>query len=655
MFSLDIITIIKNKFHFAGTIDPEALYRRISAYRYVSFDIFDTLIKRNVEHSVDVFSILELQAGSGFREQRIAAENKAREEAGSKEITLKDIYAHFPADRRKVLAEQEIKTELGATVANRPVLSVFRRCIDEGKTVYLISDMYLPEDVVVRILKKAGISGYRKLFLSSTYGVTKRSGGLYKALLSEEGLKSGTLMHVGDSNRGDYLVPRTLGIQAVLIPRRVQNLKFRGMEDNGSIQRNYLNHFIINTFDGNPDPYYQFGYSLFGKLLYGFSCWVHDEAQKRGIKKLFFCARDGWMMKRAYDICFPGDEIDSVYLEVSRRSLRVPSLWKDKSNKDIIKKALTGKRTLLMSSVFDCIGLDMSQYRPQLERYGLSEDSVFATDKAIEDSRLLGLLDEIKTDFQENSKREYVLLERYLRQLSMSGPIGIVDTGCAGTMQRFIEETLNDLRIGYRAFGFYFGVSCQAERNIVPGVKLDLDGYLFNHKDDGDESNLLRPFGSLFEWFFFEMKGSVKNYQLDGDAVVAERMPFEFDKVPGKEEHIRRIQAVQEGSLDFLSVAKEDGCLPSLRLSMPDCFDGLSSFATDPSLTDVAMFGDIPYETMGAFRSIAAPDSLSNYVIHPRKLIADLVESGWKTGFLKRLFKIKLPYCELYNHIRKIR
>ena len=44
---------------------------------------------------------------------------------------------------------------------------------------------------------------------------------------------------------------------------------------------------------------------------------------KAGIKKVYFFSRDGLIMKKAFDLLF--QDVDTYYLEVSRRSLRVVS------------------------------------------------------------------------------------------------------------------------------------------------------------------------------------------------------------------------------------------------------------------------------------------------------------------------------------------
>ena len=69
----------------------------IRHYQYVSFDVFDTLIERDVNRPSDIFvlvgkCILGKENAEKFRILRKKAEFEAREENNHKEITLDQIY-----------------------------------------------------------------------------------------------------------------------------------------------------------------------------------------------------------------------------------------------------------------------------------------------------------------------------------------------------------------------------------------------------------------------------------------------------------------------------------------------------------------------------------------------------------------------------------
>ena len=69
------------------------LVEKTKDYAFISFVIFDTLLKRNVNNPSDIFDIIQFKIGNKetqFKKKRIKAEQEARK--GKKEVTLNDIY-----------------------------------------------------------------------------------------------------------------------------------------------------------------------------------------------------------------------------------------------------------------------------------------------------------------------------------------------------------------------------------------------------------------------------------------------------------------------------------------------------------------------------------------------------------------------------------
>ena len=86
-----IKSLVKDILDDVQTISYKDLEGRLKKYDEVSFDIFDTLIKRNVPKPIDVFQLMEECLGyNDFCKNRVRAEIEARKLSG--EVTLKDIY-----------------------------------------------------------------------------------------------------------------------------------------------------------------------------------------------------------------------------------------------------------------------------------------------------------------------------------------------------------------------------------------------------------------------------------------------------------------------------------------------------------------------------------------------------------------------------------
>ena len=81
---------LKNKINTGKTPDAKILFKRIEKYENVSFDVFDTLLKRKVNNPNDVFNLMQRAVQdkiSNFAQKRIHAESQAR----SKNITLRSL------------------------------------------------------------------------------------------------------------------------------------------------------------------------------------------------------------------------------------------------------------------------------------------------------------------------------------------------------------------------------------------------------------------------------------------------------------------------------------------------------------------------------------------------------------------------------------
>lgn len=199
-------------------------------YKAVSFDIFDTLLERDVDRPVDVFlrvgdAVLGAGKGEGFQKDRIAAEAAAREGAVNGEATLDDIYdaltgMGYEASLADALKAEEVRSEVNGCFVKVSMKPVYDAALKAGKTVFLISDMYLPPEVIAEMAARCGYEGYEKLFVSNVYGVSKRSGKLFDAVLAESGLDRKELVHVGDSIGADLLGARKAGLRALPVSRK---------------------------------------------------------------------------------------------------------------------------------------------------------------------------------------------------------------------------------------------------------------------------------------------------------------------------------------------------------------------------------------------------------------------------------------------------
>lgn len=200
--------------------------KRCERYDLISFDIFDTLIERDVLNPADIFKFVGKEVMESdeeaelFKELRIKAEVEARKESESGEVTLNDIYKQLFARygvKAEILKECEIKTELGHCHSKEQCKQLLLSCVKRGYKVVLISDMYLTSKEIEAMLEKCGIGGYSDLFVSNAYDCDKVSGRLFLEAVRAMGMEGCRHLHYGDSIKADYLGAKKAGVTPRLV------------------------------------------------------------------------------------------------------------------------------------------------------------------------------------------------------------------------------------------------------------------------------------------------------------------------------------------------------------------------------------------------------------------------------------------------------
>ena len=182
----------------------EELFRKIDQADVISFDLFDTLVMRDVLYYTDVFEMTEARLGErgvvipGFASRRLAAE---KELAKSGAPTLATIYKRVLGEIKdspvstEELAVLEWEIDRNTIVPRRAVCEVFAHCIRQGKAVYIITDTYYRRQQIEEILDKCGLAGQKGVLVSCEYGRGKTQG-LFENLKLFEGDKR--YLHLGD-------------------------------------------------------------------------------------------------------------------------------------------------------------------------------------------------------------------------------------------------------------------------------------------------------------------------------------------------------------------------------------------------------------------------------------------------------------------------
>ncbi len=338
--------------------------------KYVSFDIFDTLIKRPFFIPKDLFILLNKyfreytngETGMDFSKIRVYCEQLARERIENdkcQDITLDEIYDTIEKeygishDVLEKIKNKEIEYEIRFCERRNVGYELYSLALAMGKKVIFTSDMYLSESTIQQILDKNGYTENEKLYLSSETRLTKGRGDLFKYVLEDLKIEPSEMIHIGDSQHSDVDKPKQYKIKSMHLPKATdvatdtsktnyfaamftKNMPF--WRDNGT-SMNFMgirtmfamaaNKYFDNPFvsfneysDFNADPYI-IGYYILGMYTFGISKWLLEETEGKNYKNMVFMARDGYLPMEAYRVMkkLYSNVPQEKYLYVSRKAL----------------------------------------------------------------------------------------------------------------------------------------------------------------------------------------------------------------------------------------------------------------------------------------------------------------------------------------------
>lgn len=488
-----------------------------------SFDVFDTTVSRYYAHPKDLFLELgllispkhysakkKLRLAKKFQKYRILTEKFAYFiSKPHHSTTLSKIYSYIPLPKevvlnRRFIMRAEIQLEMASTFPIPQVVSEINQRINENYRVVFISDMYLSDLVIKRILNKNGVScSSVKVYVSSDSRATKHTGELFNTVLKSESISAPELLHFGDNSWADIYIPNSLGIStnhfahSKLTPHEEQITRCYLAQPLACSYLAGLSRRLRLSFPYKKDPKKspeEYEHIIFGTvapLLVSFVNWILNDAILKGYTRLYFVARDGEILfKIAKKLLINiNSAIDIQYLHGSRKAWLAPSVTK---GSEIWKNLLvtSGQR----NTRFDIIS-----------RLGIEGDNLDKIKQIlnISSSNLHTSLDSIKANsFVEElfkhpltsdlifNHTEYLRQQSlvYFRQKGLLDDVkwALVDIGwslnCQAALLRILKSELGD---DYSINGYYFGLGRNHLNSDIAGNShcyIDGSGSIFSRR-----------------------------------------------------------------------------------------------------------------------------------------------------------------------------
>ncbi|WP_225748967.1 hypothetical protein [Paraeggerthella sp. Marseille-Q4926] len=624
----------------------------------VFFDIFDTLVTRACGSPQSVFEYVEQRAVDeglaawGFAAKRLDAEKESIEAVGAGKMRLEDIYLRlergFSREVAKQLMDYELQAEIDFCIPVPSGIDLFNHCVQSCKLVVLASDMYLSKEAIEKILANCGIEGYSKLYVSCEYGETKRNGSLFKLAMVDLNVQAGDITHLGDDLFSDYLSPRKLGLNATLLRFGKPISPLRVFVDRmaRNIFPSQKTKCFANRYETvNPSVCYKVGYSILGPILAKFCEWIHERKEDEGIDKLFFVARDGYLMKRFYEILYSDEQCE--YLLASRRSTTVPLLWLNEGLEGFVGTAGLGYE-MQLSELLTRLGLDGDEAEELSLKYGFVPSDRLRVDDLARNEKFASLFGDVAPAVKKNSRLEFEAMGAYFKS-AFKGcrVVGFVDLGWRGSIQHALETAFVELGMDIAVKGFYLGVSPKS-RWVD---RQDMRGFLFSKGKEERAASDEEWFNALVEAFFVAPHGSARRYRLDD----SNRATIDFESYEADGENVSSpLFAVQDAALEFASDYKTRNWSRYNFIDIMDAAKALYSLGLKPSREEADVLGDCVFAYQEILPLAKPSRTLFHYLINPRDLVSEMSVCYWKPAFLNRLLKLPINYWRILKTAKRL-
>lgn len=275
------------------------------------------------------------------------------------------------------------------------------------------------------------------------------------------------------------------------------------------------------------DNNYDFGYCVFGPIIFEFLKWLDKET--KNYDQLWFLSREGWLLKRGYDIYTENNK--GVYFLSSRRASSIAAVYDTDDVKEILSQYYKGGVKNLLYS-----------------RFGIITDEDFYVEMPGDTDTVMS-----KIDLQSLLKKALKERENYKKYInSFYKNAAVVDVGYSGTIQYNLSKILENKIDGYYLCSHFnnkptkIGAICKSIYGVVNLVD-ELKNKVFKNQLY-IEAVLKAPFGQLV------------NFDDNGNAVYDEDKSFDCE-----------VESIQNGICDYIADIKNtENTSESFALMMLD-------------------------------------------------------------------------------------
>lgn len=571
-----------------------------------SFDVFETLITRRTATPRGIFVLMEdilktdkkfnflpEYVRNNFYQLRVSIEkflyrfNKTN--TYNVEITLDEIYAQFAsnygisAEGIQILKDLEITIEYENALPINENINLIKDLLNKGKKVILISDMYLSSEIIRKILVKFNIIfKYLKIFSSSDVKKRKSTSEIYKYIKKEENISDyKKWIHIGDNIESDIKQAQKLGIQTKLFEYPVlefyEKKLIEEFENNKYIQLSIGSSRNARIL--NKSLSYRLGCSISAPTVIPYLLWVFNSCIEQGIKRLYFIARDGYILKEIFDLIVTkyNSDIKTYYIYGSRLAWQMPSLnfefdrnlesiiWQYGFNINNISKILDIDEKILIKYIPKSFVNKILSYK---ERVKIAK--ILCNNKEFK-NYVKNKNSELSKNVLDYLKQEIDISDSHFAFVDLGGS-GITQSCLASIMSNFYKKNIKSFYfrngfnkkdlVGLESQYFLFKLEpCAFIEVLYRAPHGQTKGYIFDK-----ETNMMKPVleeisynEKDYEEFLSGINQFTKNYLDQKDHSISNNLTYLYMNY--LENNIDKETLKFLGNINFSFIGKETSCI----------------------------------------------------------------------------------------------
>lgn len=501
------------------------LYSEIDKASVISFDLFDTLVTRNVYSYTDVFELLESKLdGLGvtipsFAKLRLQAE---KERSVDYAPNLKQIYEHVlnVADISGVSAEylsnMEWELDFSLMIAREKVCDILKYAVESGKYVTITTDTYYSKEQIEQILEQFNIKILGDIFVSCEEGVSKAQG-LFKRLIEKNVGETSGILHIGDDEFSDVECAGKYNIRSFRIFKGsdlFDMLGGLGLESGVvSVSDRVKLGLFISTLLNDPFTFeknngnisvndaFDLGYLFCAPMISDFTLWLQNKLVEDGISQILFSARDGFLIDK---------------------------LFKSIGGGFIAYYFLTSRTAAIRAGVMN--GEDLA-YVDAMKYFGSDEDNLKVR---------FGI--EASEGLDKNSRNDMILCrskiirDNYLKYIDGLGmedkTVSMFDFVAKGTSQLYLQRLFSQ-----HIKGYYF---LQLEPEFMADKGLDIEPF---YSDEEKNTSAIFDNYYILETILTSPDPQLLEFDQDGNPIYADETRSNQD--------ITTVERVQKGIIEY--------------------------------------------------------------------------------------------------------